>query len=38
LTVEQAIRAFLTGGMGLPGTVHSPVDATVLHGGPKPLN
>jgi uncharacterized membrane protein len=38
LTVEQAIRAFLTGGMGLPGTVHSPASAAVFREGPKPLD
>jgi uncharacterized membrane protein len=38
LTVEQAIRAFLTGGMGLPGTVHSAADSSVFRGGSKPLD
>jgi uncharacterized membrane protein len=38
LTVEQAIRAFLTGGMGLPGTVHSASDSSVFREGSKPLD
>jgi uncharacterized membrane protein len=38
LTVEQAIRAFLTGGMGLPGAVHSVADGSVFRGGSKPLD
>lgn len=38
LTVEQAIRAFLTGGMGLPGTVHALSDSPVFRGGAKPLD
>lgn len=38
LTVEQAIRAFLTGGMGLPGTVHALADGAVFRGGSKPLD
>lgn len=38
LTVEQAIRAFLTGGMGLPGTVHAAPDAPLFRGGSKPLD
>jgi uncharacterized membrane protein len=38
LTVEQAIRAFLTGGMGLPGAVHSVTEGSVFRGGSKPLD
>jgi uncharacterized membrane protein len=38
LTVEQAIRAFLTGGMGLPGAVHTVTEGSVFRGGSKPLD
>jgi uncharacterized membrane protein len=38
LTVEQAIRAFLTGGMGLPGAVHSAGDSSIYREGSKPLD
>jgi uncharacterized membrane protein len=38
LTVEQAIRAFLTGGMGLPGSVQASAEVPGFRGSSKPLN
>jgi uncharacterized membrane protein len=36
LTVEQAIRVFLTGGMGLPQALRSAADVPGFRGAPKP--